>query len=121
MPEPSLAARLTDIVEAIEHIRSEMIGVSIDAFEADWRKRWLVERGVEIISEASRHLTEALKSRHPEIPWSKVAGIGNVLRHDYEAISAPIMWKLVQDDLAPLERVCREELAREHAQGGSSA
>lgn len=117
MTRPSLAARLTDIVEAIEHIRGEMAGVAIDAFEADWRKRWLVERGVEIISEASRHLTEPLKARHPEIPWRKVAGIGNVLRHDYEVISAPVMWKLVQDDLAPLERVCREELARQQARG----
>jgi uncharacterized protein with HEPN domain len=113
MPKSSRAARLTDIIEAIEHIRSETTGVAIDAFEADWRKRWLVERGVEIISEASRHLTETFKTRHPEIPWSKVAGIGNVLRHDYEAISAPIMWKLVQDDLVPLERACRAELARE--------
>jgi uncharacterized protein with HEPN domain len=115
MAASSLAPRLTDILDAIEHIRSEMTGVTIDAFESDWRKRWLVERGVEIISEASRRLTDDLKSRHPEIPWVKVAGIGNVLRHEYEGISAPVMWKLVQDDLAPLERVCREELAREQA------
>ena len=115
MAASSLAPRLTDILEAIEHIHSEMAGVTIDAFEADWRKRWLVERGVEIISEASRHLTEELKARHPEIPWAKVAGIGNILRHDYESISAPIMWKLVQDDLPPLKTVCREELAREQA------
>ena len=30
--------------------------------EADWQKRWLVERGLEIISEASRHLTEEVKA-----------------------------------------------------------
>ena len=48
MAAPSLAPRLTDILEAIEHIHTEMAGVAIDAFEADWRKRWLVERGVEI-------------------------------------------------------------------------
>jgi len=113
MAAPSPIPRLTDIVEAIEHIRSEMAGVTIDAFEADWRKRWLVERGVEIISEASRRLSDELKARHPEIPWPKVAGIGNILRHEYEGISPPVMWKLVQDDLTPLERVCREELARE--------
>jgi hypothetical protein len=41
-----------------------LVGVSIEAFEADWRKPWLVERGVEIISEASRHLTDELKSRY---------------------------------------------------------
>ena len=66
-----------------------------------------VERGVEIVSEASRHLTDELKARHPEIPWQKVAGIGNVLRHDYESIAAPIMWKLAQADLLALEKVCR--------------
>ena len=118
MAAPSPIPRLTDIVEAIEHIRSEMAGVTIDAFEADWRKRWLVERGVEIISEPSRRLSDELKARHPEIPWPKVAGIGNILRHEYEGISPPVMWKLVQDDLTPLERVCRKELAREQAGEG---
>jgi uncharacterized protein with HEPN domain len=72
----SLTPRLTDIVEAIERIRIEIEGVPLEAFEADWRKRWLVERGVEIISEASRRLPAALKARHREIPWPKVAGIG---------------------------------------------
>ena len=113
MAASSLAPRLTDILEAIERIRAEMAGVTIEAFEADWRKRWLVERGVEIISEASRRLTDELKTRHPEIPWTKVAGIGNILRHEYEGVAPPVMWKLVQDDLTPLENVCREELARE--------
>ncbi len=99
MAASSLAPRLTDILEAIGHIRSEMAGVTIDAFEADWRKRWLVERGVEIISEASRHLSDELKARHPQIPWPKVAGIGNILRHEYEGVAPPVMWKLAQEDL----------------------
>ena len=43
----------------------------------------------------------------------KVAGIGNVLRHDYESIAASVMWKLAQDDLPALEKACREELALE--------
>jgi hypothetical protein len=34
---------------------------------------------------------------------------------EYEGISAPVMWKLVQDDLTPLEQVCREALARAQA------
>ncbi len=88
MVERSPAARLTDMVEAIE-----------------------------IISEASRRLPDTLKARHSDIPWRKVAGIGNVLRHNYEDIAAPVMWALVRDDLPPLEKVCREELAA--AQGGA--
>jgi uncharacterized protein with HEPN domain len=65
--------------------------VPLTTFAADWQARWVVERGAEIISEASRRLPGEMKARHPEIPWSKVAGIGNVLRHDYQAVSAPIM------------------------------
>ncbi len=115
MAASSLALRLMDIIEAIERIRGETAGVTLDAFEADWRKRWLVERGVEIISEASRHLTDELKSRHPEIPWPKVAGIGNVLRHEYERIAPDVLWSVTRDDLPPLEKVCHEELASEQA------
>jgi uncharacterized protein with HEPN domain len=76
----SLIPRLTDIVEAIERIQGILGDLSLEVFESDWQRQWLVERGVEIISEASRHLTDELKARHPQVPWQKVAGIGNVLR-----------------------------------------
>jgi uncharacterized protein with HEPN domain len=83
-------------------------------------KKWVVERGIEIISEASRRLSEDLKARHLEIQWKQIAGIGNVLRHEYEQVSAPILWKVVQSDLDPLEEVCRTELkiAKPRAQSG---
>jgi len=115
MAPSSSIARLTDIVEAIELIRDEMAGVPLAAFERDRRKRWLVERGIEIISEASRRLSTEMKGRHPEIPWPKVAGIGNVLRHEYEDVAHDVLWHVVQDDLPTLERVCRDELAAEMA------
>jgi uncharacterized protein with HEPN domain len=90
----SLIPRLADIIEAIERINVILADVSLDAFENDWQRQWLVERGVEIISEASRHLPDDLKARNAESPWQKVAGIGNVLRHNYESIAAPVLWKL---------------------------
>jgi uncharacterized protein with HEPN domain len=117
MAAPSPVPRLADIIEAVELIRSEMAGVTLEVFEPDKRKRWLVERGIEIISEASRHLSDELKARHPEIPWPKVAGIGNVLRHEYERVAHDVLWRVVQDDLPPLEKVCREELAKVRAGG----
>jgi uncharacterized protein with HEPN domain len=113
----SLVPRLTDIIEAIERIHGVLKDTSLEAFENDWQRQWLVERGVEIISEASRHLTDDLKARHPEIPWQKVAGIGNVLRHDYESIAAPVIWKLAQADLPAFEKACRAELVLEQGRG----
>ena len=90
-----------------------MAGVTLTAFEADKPRRWIVERGIEIISEASRRLPQELKIRHPEIPWSKVAGIGNVLRHDYQDVAHDVLWHVVHENLSLLGDVCRDELARE--------
>jgi hypothetical protein len=39
--------------------------------------------------------------------------MAKLARHNYENISAPVPWKLVQDDLPPLNRVCRAELTQE--------
>ena len=110
MAARSDALRLADIIEATERIREVLAGLDLDAFALDWQSQWLVERGVEIVSEASRHLSVELKARHPEIPWTKVAGIGNILRHDYERVAAPVLWKLAQVDLAQIENACRTEL-----------
>jgi len=44
-----------------------------------------------------------------------VAGIGNVLRHDYEHVAHDVLWHVVRDDLPLLEQVCREALATEIA------
>jgi uncharacterized protein with HEPN domain len=116
----SLVPRLTDIIETIERVRGVIGEMPLDTFEADWQKQWLVERGLEIISEASRHLADEMKARHPGIPWRKVAGIGNVLRHSYENIAAPIMWTLVRENLPQLDQVCREELAAEELREGQA-
>lgn len=113
MTEHTGAPYLIDIIDAIDRVRTALGDMSLDDLKTDWEKQWVIERGVEIISEASRRLPEDLKARHPEIPWPKVAGIGNVLRHDYESVSAPVMWAVVHENLPELDRVCRDELTRE--------
>jgi uncharacterized protein with HEPN domain len=110
------APRLTDMIEAIERVLHVTEDLSLEGFEADWEKQWLVQRGVEIISEASRHLSDELQLRYPEIPWRKVAGVGNVLRHEYGDIAAPVLWGIVREQLPALGKVCREELAVEGGQ-----
>lgn len=108
-----VSLRLSDIIEASERLRSLLVNMPLEEFETDWQKRWLVERGIEIISEASRHLPAEMKSRHPDMPWRNIAGIGNILRHNYEHVSAPILYALVLNKLPALEQICRDELAAE--------
>ena len=75
-----------DILEAIGRVQEITRGKTFEEFESSWQLRWLVQRALEIISEASRAIPSDLTSKRPEIPWSRVAGIGNVLRHEYSGL-----------------------------------
>ena len=70
----SPATALRDILDNIELARSFIAGMSFDAFQEDRRTNYAVVRCLEIISEASRRLPVDLKARHPEIPWTDMAG-----------------------------------------------
>ncbi len=92
-----------DILEAIARIEEITDGKTLQEFEASWQLRWLVQRAIEIISEASRAIPSELTSIRPEIPWPRVAGIGNVLRHEYSGLSDRIIWNVIADELPRLK------------------
>jgi len=87
-------------------------GFDAQTFQADTRTIYAVTRCLEIISEASRRLSDDLKARHPAIEWKQMAGAGNVYRHDYEDVAARYVWETVQRSLPPLRFVIAQELAR---------
>ena len=103
---------LDDILDAISGIEGAVADKIFHDFESDWLLRRGVERAIEIISESSRRIPPALKDTRPEIPWRDVATIGNILRHEYHSIAAPIIWGVVQNDLSALKTAV-EALARE--------
>lgn len=72
-----------DIEAAIAGIIEATSGKTVGEFKADWLMRHGVQRGIEIISEATRHLPPEVLARHSEIAWPKVRAVGNVLRHEY--------------------------------------
>ncbi len=95
---------LHDILQAIERIEEVTHGRTLAEFEKSWQLRWLVQRAIEIISEASRAIPAELTDTEPTIPWASVRGIGNVMRHDYDSLSDPIIWRVVTDELPKLKR-----------------
>jgi uncharacterized protein with HEPN domain len=101
---------LHDILEAIVRIEEITRDRTFSNFESSWQLRWLVQRGIEIISEASRAIPDDLTERRPEIPWPSLRGIGNVLRHEYSGLSDRIIWNVVVDEL-PRLKVAIEAIA----------
>jgi uncharacterized protein with HEPN domain len=96
--QPALHA----IREAIEGIEGAVRGKTLDDFSRDWLLRHGVQRGIEIISEAARRIPPELQASQPNIPWTQIMGIGNVLRHEYHRVSDTLTWNVVQEYLPPL-------------------
>lgn len=101
--ERKVGHTIHDILETIERVQGKLAGKSFAEFEAEWDLRFVVQRAIEIISEATRRLPEELKATRPEIEWRSIAGIGSVLRHEYHTISNKVIWDVVQADLPPLQ------------------
>ena len=103
MPEERAPLELYDIEEAVQKLRHVLGDHSFEEIEKDFVLKAAAERFVEIISEASRRIRPDWKAEHPEVPWPKVASIGNVLRHEYRYVRLQVILDLRGIDLEALE------------------
>jgi uncharacterized protein with HEPN domain len=103
MPEERAPIELYDIEEAVQKLRHVLGDHSFEEIEQDFVLQAAAERFVEIISEASRRIRPDWKAEHPEVPWPKVASIGNVLRHEYRYVRLQVILDLRGSDLEALE------------------
>jgi uncharacterized protein with HEPN domain len=76
--------------------------MNFSAFREDPKTVAAVERKLQIISEAAIRLGAEAENRCPGPAWRDIRGMGNWLRHQYERIELPVIWKTVRDDLPPL-------------------
>ena len=104
----SVLPRLNDILRAIDGATETIAGVDFETFRSVYHMGRTVERCIEIVSEATRHLPDEIKSRYPEIPWHQIAGIGNVLRHDYDIVDDYIIWDVATVHFPRLRTVISE-------------
>lgn len=110
---PTLADRLSHILSAIDAIEGMLADKTLHDFTSDLFLRLAVERALEIICEASRHVPQGIRAREASIDWQRIVNFGNLLRHAYHRIDPQIVFDITGRDLPPLkafaERVIREE------------
>ena len=70
-----------------------------------------VVRNIELIGEAAKRLPQDVRDRAPEIPWKSVAGMREVIVHDYFAIDDEIVWSVVEKELPKLRSAIGRLLA----------
>lgn len=107
-----LDLRVHDMLAAIALIDELTAELKFEDYRQSLAIRYATERAIEIISEASRAIPDAVKQAHAEIRWADIAGIGNILRHEYQQVDPLVMWRTFKEHLPEL-RVALEAMRRE--------
>jgi uncharacterized protein with HEPN domain len=94
MKQRSIRLRLDDIIDAIDGILATVEGMDFATYSHSWQARRAIERGTEIISEATRHLPEQWLAEYPAISWLEIKAIGNRLQLKYRRVDDKIMWNI---------------------------
>lgn len=110
MPPRAWRVRIEDILEALDKIALYVAGLDYAEFSKDGKTVDAVTRNLQIIGEATAHLSPAVLSRFPELPWRRMRGLRNVLVHEYFGVDLRTIWETAQVDLPPLRSLLLEIL-----------
>jgi uncharacterized protein with HEPN domain len=91
------------VLDSINLIQGYARNLTKKDFQASHQAQDSIIRRLEIIGEAVRNLPDDLKDKHPEIPWRQIAGMRNVLIHEYFGVDLDLTWKTVERDLPTLK------------------
>lgn len=94
---------LNDIIIAIMDIEEFTHGMSYELFAGDKKTINAVIRSLEVLGEATKHISPLFRKNHPDIPWNKKAGMRDVLIHDYMGVDLMTVWKVSQERLPELK------------------
>jgi len=101
---------LDDILDATRKITVYTGSLSKAAFLEDEKTLDAVVRNLEVIGEAVKKLPENLRAKHSAVEWKKIAGLRDILIHEYFGLDAEIVWDIVQNKVPALDREVRTML-----------
>jgi len=104
---------LDDICQACEKVMRYSQGLDLNQFVQDEKTFDAVVRNLEIIGEVAKHIPPEIRARYPDVEWSKLAGLRDIVAHAYFGLDEDILWDVVQNRIPALLDRTRQILAAE--------
>lgn len=108
------SAWVRDIVIAGRKALAFASGRSFEDFQADEQMRSAVLYQLTVIGEAARRISEDFRTEHPEVPWSRIIGLRNVVVHEYASVGLERVWNVLESALPDLVNRLDELTREEH-------
>jgi len=102
---------LRDLLDAVEKVKYFIKDLDFKNFKKDDKTKFAVIRALEIIGEATKHIPEEVRIKYPEVPWREMAGMRDVLAHDYFGIDEETVWLTAKEKTPQLIQSIKKILA----------
>lgn len=102
---------LADILEAIRRASLYVDKMDYDQFLTDLKTQDAVIRTLEVVGEATKRLSPAVREQYASLPWKNMAGVRDKLIHDYFGVNLDVVWQIVTQELPPVASRLEQILA----------
>lgn len=94
---------LQHIKEMIDFLYENYSSLSLKEIAGDFEKKKTIERCLEIIGEATKKLPKDFREKHTNIEWRQMAGMRDILIHDYDNVDYDVLWNVLDSKIPELK------------------
>lgn len=95
--------RAKHVLDAIEKLMEISENKSFEMFQSEITYQFASIKLLEIIGEASNHISKSTKEKFPDVPWKELIGLRNILVHEYFGVDLFTIWDIIHNSIQQLK------------------